>query len=563
MSSHPPGHRAVLLAAMLLSCAPEDEAQTRTDLVLLDGREQLIRLSVDLRGTHPSEAELAAFEAAPETWAQRVDEWIEDPRAADQIVAMVDLRLRLRTGETWEQELEGVSEARVAEALSGEGLGLVRKIWEEQLPWTELVTAEYTVADRVLAELWGLERDPEAVGPTEAFYTDGRPHQGLLTMSSLWLRYPSDGGNANRHRANALNRMLLCDDFLSRPIVLNRAAVDQLTEDPESAIAENPGCQSCHASLDPLSAHLFGFFGDVDSQELNTAVTYRPEAEQGWRDHHGKAPAWYGVPTNGLPELGALMAEDPRFVDCAVQTVWEGLTQREVHEADWTELQEHRAAFVEGELRLQPLVRSILIEPSYRAKGATLPELAERLPGAKLVRPDQLQTILRQKTGVTWELEGEPALTSHSTGIPVLLGGTDGLSVTERAQEAGVAALFVQERLAWTVAWEVVGADLDLIEAVEAGEDTGGEGISGPTLLTQISSSTAPGDAAFDAQVRHLYRHLTGIPLAATTEEAGAPMELALMQELWTDVHDVHGTNEAAWSAVVAAVLRDPRLLVY
>lgn len=564
----PQPHRPLLprrpllpLVLGLLSCAGEDPAAADFDLVWLSPREQLIRLSVDTRGVHPSEAELLAYEAAPETWAERVDEWLEDPRTTEQILAVVDDRLRLRTGETWEQELEGVDEARLAQALADEGLGLVEQVWTEDLPWTHLVTADHTVADRVLAELWGLERDPEAVGPAPAWYTDGRPHQGLLTMSSVWLRYPSEGGNANRHRANAVSRMFLCDDFLSRPIVLDRAAVDQLTLDPEAAISENPGCQSCHASLDPLSAHFFGFFGDVDSQELHTAVTYRPEAEQGWKDHHGKAPAWYGVPTNGLAELGGLLAEDPRFVDCAVQTVWEGLTQRQVHEADWTELQEHRAAFTDGGLRLRPLVRSVLLHPAYRAKGALDPDLAERLPGAKLVRPQQLQAIVADKTGVTWELDGEPALTSQATGLPVLLGGTDGISITERAQEAGVAALFVQERLAWIVAWTVASEDLAILEDSATVTDTGGAAAE-PRLLTEISPDTAPGDAAFDAQVHQLYRQLTGIPLEAGPEGAD-PVELALMAQLWTDVHDLHGTPEAAWAAVLAAVLRDPRLLVY
>ena len=54
-------------------------------------------------------------------------------------------------------------------------------------------------------------------------------------MNAVWQRYPSMGGNANRHRANAVSKLLLCDDYLSRPIVLNRSAVDQLTIDPEDA----------------------------------------------------------------------------------------------------------------------------------------------------------------------------------------------------------------------------------------------------------------------------------------------------------------------------------------
>ena len=41
-------------------------------------------------------------------------------------------------------------------------------------------------------------------------------------------------------------------------------------------------CQSCHSTLDPLSAHFFGFFSYDDDNNAFTGV-YRPELEEGWR----------------------------------------------------------------------------------------------------------------------------------------------------------------------------------------------------------------------------------------------------------------------------------------
>ena len=151
----------------------------------------------------------------------------------------------------------------------------VRRATERQLA---------TLYVRVLAEALNLDYPVGARGWERAHYTDGRQHAGILTMSTTWLRYPSAGGNANRSRANAVSKMLLCDDYLSRPIVLNRAAVDQLTVDPETAISTNASCQSCHSTLDPLASHFFGFFvyDDEDPTE-GGAATYRPERRRASR----------------------------------------------------------------------------------------------------------------------------------------------------------------------------------------------------------------------------------------------------------------------------------------
>ena len=53
------------LLLMLTACdAPSvDEADIDDGIVLLDPRRQLIRLSIDLRGSHPSVADLDAIEA--------------------------------------------------------------------------------------------------------------------------------------------------------------------------------------------------------------------------------------------------------------------------------------------------------------------------------------------------------------------------------------------------------------------------------------------------------------------------------------------------------------------
>ncbi len=61
--------------------------------------------------------------------------------------------------------------------------------------------------------------------------------------------------------------------------------------------------------------------------------------------------------------------------------------------------------------------------------------------------------------------------------------------------------------------------------------------------------------AAFDAQIARLYLRVTGLPAPT-----GATRQLI---ELWRALYAVDADPEAAWAGVVAAVLRDPRVIFY
>lgn len=535
-------HLFALLPLALAGCASEPEVEDGIEL--LPPRQQLIRLSVDMRGVHPTEAELEAFVNNPGLYEDYVDRWLDDERLLPRVREMFNERYLVATGGTYGMSHSGASGRQVANAISGESLRLIERIVDQDLPYTEIVTADYTMANSLLSEMWDLERTDGAEW-APARYQDGREHAGLLSMSSIWLRYDSAGGNANRHRANAVSKMLLCSDYLSRPIVLNRAAVDQLIEDPETAISTNASCQSCHSTLDPLSAHFFGFF--YYDEDQGNASQYRAENEQDWMNYAGDAPAYYGTPTAGLGELGQRLADDPRLVDCAVQTVWEGLTQRAMTDDDWDELQDHRETFVDAGLIVKPLIKSVVMSDEYRAGTVTDEELAERLPTVKVASPAQLDSIIADLTGYQWSFGGTPGLKSHGMGLPVLLGGIDGANVENRAYKASVGGVFVHERLAWSAAWHVVTHDLDPNREDDA------------RLLKYVTIESDPEAdlQAFDQQIRYLYERVTGVPLAA---DASEPANLIV---LWRQLHSVEGSAEAAWAGVVSAVLRDPLVLHY
>src|SRR5207247_1246688 len=83
-------------------------------------------------------------------------------------------------------------------------------------PFTEVVTAPYTVANGVLANYYDIQR-PDAPPEqwVEAVYTDGRPMAGVLSSTDFHTRWRTTDSNRNRGRANAWTRAVLCYDFLT------------------------------------------------------------------------------------------------------------------------------------------------------------------------------------------------------------------------------------------------------------------------------------------------------------------------------------------------------------
>jgi len=535
---------SLLLTLALSGCAQEPAPGP----LLLSPREQLIRVSVDLRGVHPSEAELVAIEESPKLYDDYVDRYLEDPRFLERVREVFNQRWQTRNGSSYfdpnEAGLYGVSDARVADSLGDEPLRLLSHIVENDLSYRELMTADYTMADPIVAAMWNLDYPTGATGWEQATYQDGRPHAGVLSMNTTWMRYPSMGGNANRHRANAVSRMFLCDDFLVRPIVLDRAAVDQLTEDPENAIASNEACMSCHSTLDPLAAHFFGFFFDDGAETLLQARTYRPENEGAWRDYAGVGPGYFGKPTRDLTELAQALVEDQRFGECAARTVYESMFQKELGDEDWSDFSVHYEQFMAADMSVKSLVRSVALSEEYIAAQPADPE---RVSGVRKVSPAQLAGVIEGITGYRWSFDGRDGMTRHDLGLPGLFGGIDGQYAATPNHEPSLSVAFIQERLAQAAAWDVAAHDLD--------PERGGDA----RLLLYVTVEDTPeaSPEAFEAQIRHLYLAATGLALE---EDATEP---AALVEVWKYVYSVEGTETAAWASVISAVLRDPRLLFY
>lgn len=504
----------------------------------------LTRLSIDLRGTLPSAAERARLAAgdAEAALAALTESFLRDERfgarVADQWAEVLRTRVEDFPVGAEALGLPADDAPALAAAIGEEPLQLLARVAQDDRPWTELVTADWTMTNDLLAAVWPVTPDAPGPGWRPAHYDDGRPPAGLLSTNGLWWRYLSDGVNYGRGRANALARIFLCSDFLDRPVDFPRDLDLTDEEGIRAAVRQNTGCVGCHAALDPLASFLSGLqYAGKTAAELSE---YHPEREGGWRDGTGLAPAFYGTPGYTLSDLGRALAGDPRFVQCAVRRTWELLLRRPLREDDAGErdaLTRHREAFLAGGLTLRALVRSIVADPRYRE--APDPSSGR---GEKLLPPEVWAQAVEDLTGFRLREGGADLLATDRTGLRTLAGGGDG-----RAGSAPATAPTATMALVWQRVAEAAAA-------YAVAHWDGGD------LFERDPSQPAVGDPGADpalqAQAIALHQRLFGHTVAPDSLEVSATLGL------WADLAAMDGPA-AAWAGVLSALLRDPDLLVY
>ena len=529
--------------------APGDTADPAAEehRLALPAPRLLRRLSLDLRGTLPDAEELAAAREDPEAVEAYAAAWLDGPALEERLVHLL--------AEQWHTRLEAFlilyrdypainddpeNEYAFERAVGEEPLRLAARVVAEDRSWAEVVTADHTVANELLASIWPLERD-EGEGWTTARYTDGRPPLGILSTNGLWWRYFSTVSNYNRGRVAALTRMLVCVDYASRTISFSESDALAAGAQVEDALRESPPCMGCHAGIDPIAANLFGFW-PANEYNVDEVDHYHPEREALGAELLGVEPAWYGDPVGAPAELGLHIARDPRFSRCAVDTFARGLWDRELDRADEPVLAELDVAFQAEDLRVKPLLAALLASPAYRvggfAEGAD-EATRSREQTLRMLTPDQLSSAYAELAGFSWTWEGYEQLDNDALGFRILGGGVDGEEVGQPQRSPSLTTLLVAQRTAEAVAGQLVAADLE-----------GGEG----RLLTEVSLDTGPEDAAFQTQLELLHWRLFAL-------EADEDW-LAGATTLWTTVSATDGTS-AAWQALLAGMLQDPLFLGY
>lgn len=552
------------LALVLLGCAEPAPAPppspTPAPPVLLSPVERLARASLAIRGYRPALSELETVAADPDRLPAFVDQYLLAPELGDTIRDLHNdtLLMDLEAPKYIYPNIGPFADATYAElrAIMQEPLRLIEHVVVTGRPYTEIVTAPYTMANGTVATAFGLPHAGTAEAWEETAWPDGRPAAGILASNALYQRHLSAGDNYHRGRANLVSRALLCHDYLDTDVVLD---TNINLADPEvvaEAVTKNPSCASCHQTLDPLASYLFTF----SPKDYPNALTrypysgYKPRFADLWRTTNKRPPMFFGATPQGLDGLARAIAADPRFARCAAQRFTSYLTQVPIAELDPALVAALQSSFVASGYDARALIRAIVLSDAFAVSHAAGAEGAESTVGLLRMRPRQLAATLQDLTGERWstlqpdKISGVPLgpvdlLDNDTVGYRVLGGGMDSYYVTRAQTTMGATSALVTRRAAMALADRVVEHDLVAPPAERR-------------LFREVEV-TATAEPLVRRQLRYL--------LARTASELVTEDD-PRVSEAYTMFRDLlaqSGSPARAWKLTLGGLFSDSRALYY
>jgi hypothetical protein len=509
-----------------------------------------VRASMALRGVRPSIDDLRAVQADPSRLPDLVDGYLASPEFGTTVRELHNEALLLRIQRPDYTPLPGGTIANrsfeeVARSVYDEPLRLIEDVVMSDRPYTEIVTADYVMANGIVATVWGM---PHSTSDNweRTTWPDGRPAAGILVSPALPLRYRSTAMNHNRGRANALARGLLCHDFLDGDVKID-GSVNLV--DPSAvadALVKNPSCAACHQTLDPLASYFAVYAQGTSgiSGESRYPVTwyYSPSSATDWFTTTYRPPAYFGHDAEGLDGLGRAIATDPRFARCAAIHFASYLTQVPEHDLPRQWIAELHDGFTASGYSAKQLAKAVVLSDRFRVSHDNDLMQAEGVVGYQKVRPQQLGRMLKDLTGFewtsnhsenfgAWRIGQVDYLDDDIAGFRVLAGGIDSFMVNKPVHTMSPTSSLVVQRAAYLAAkYAIDHADSPL-------------GID-PTLIDEPSVR---------AQLAVLHARIFG-ELAPDLEPSAA---------LFRRAFEASGDAKRAWVVTLTAMLSDLRAVYY
>ncbi len=464
------------------------------------------------------------------------------------------------------------------QAIAREPLEIIAHVVKHDRPFTEILTADYTVMSPLSARSYGVFDQLTFENGADAFeYVEGRypkytnsqgqevdfPHAGVLTTPAFLARWPTTATNRNRARSRVFMLFFLGLDILKtadQPV--NQSSVTTLN--PQR---DDPNCVVCHANVDPIAGVFQAFhrFGDDDAQ----TVAFQTDP-QWYQEMWPPGFNGYDLPLDqaayGLPWLAYQASQDDRFVLGAVYMAYRGLTGREPliapkdfedpeYDGQFESFLKQANVFHDIAIKMKNAnynfkvaVKELVLSPYFRGINAVkldskkLAALGEVGLG-RLLTPKQLHAKLVSVLGLSWGGNDDPYLTnpprdiSDSGAFELFYGGVNFTDVSVRITEPNGVMASVAERMAIQMACEAAPrdfvrapADRKLFPIIEI------EGQSyDPLKLVPESGGFAVTQAEQGIRevVRHLHAHLLGEELPIDHEEIDRTYNLFL--ETWRE----------------------------
>lgn len=460
-------------------CPEEPGVATFDDVTLLDAPATLRKAALHLVGRLPTDAELASVLAkGDDALATAVDGMLEEDAFHVRLKELFNDHLLTdyyyfaytgagvnvlseddfpNAGEAYFDALEGDDRYYANAAVAREPLELISHIVRNDRPFTEVLTADYTVVNQYSAKIFNADATDFSDGYEwqEAKIQVSRegklvelPHAGVLTSPMFLNRYPTTPTNRNRHRAWKILDLFLATDILAvaaRPLnVGDTTQYDNPTRDDAT-------CVTCHKRIDPI-AGAFRNWNDNDQEQFEPDREWHKEMFPPGFGSEVMTVADYG---SSLNWLGQRIVQDPRFPRAMVHIMWQAvlgaepsLYPRELGSADgvnrlnaWKAedetLRTLDRVFVESDYNLKHVARALVLSPYFRAKGAAAGVSGGRtteLSGVgtgRLLTPEMLNRKIAAVVGVPWSREYD-GVGFLEADFRILYGGIDSLNAAQR-----------------------------------------------------------------------------------------------------------------------------------
>lgn len=338
--------------------------------------------------------------------------------------------------------------------IGSEPIELIKHVVRENRPFSEILTADYTMVNPYSARVYSL--DPATLGFSDVYspyeFREARvsvsrnggllpvPHAGVLTQTVFLRRYPTTTTNLNRHRARTVYRLFLATDILR----LAERPIDPSSVSSNNPTRDDPNCNVCHRIVDPIASNFQRWDQDGRFRPDLTWPASLPSPGLG-QDVLGSVDQY----PQALSWLAGRIVADTRFSTAVVQTTYRGLLGRDTlgypasDAADFdqqlTAWQRQQALlravgeeFRKSNYNLRKVFVPLLLSADYRASSsaALKPAQLEGLGAGRLLTPELLSRRIAATTGLRWTRsdQAEWLLADYN----LIYGGIDSNAVTER-----------------------------------------------------------------------------------------------------------------------------------
>lgn len=326
------------------------------DVFALNDYEVATRLSYMLWGSTPNDTLLDLADADGLSSSEGIRAAAED--------MLLDERAKSRVGRfhaLWLGYETLPHSPDLTTAMQAETQALIdRVIFDDAMPWQELLRSNETYLDATLAEHYGL---PSPATPGWVDYADsGR--RGLLSHGSFLSAMSKIDDSSPTKRGILVRTRLMCQVIPPPPPTVD---VD-MVEPEEGTCKEDfyveqhlnaPGCVSCHALMDPIGLGLenydhTGAFRTVENDDDSCIITGEGELD--------------GTPFSGPAELSALLVDSGTLNRCVAEQLYRFAMGR-------SELAPIDASFIdfvvdqngaEGDFDFAELILAFVAEDAFR-----------------------------------------------------------------------------------------------------------------------------------------------------------------------------------------------------